>query len=218
MKKTLILFISIISFGVTFSQNYDVRVENHSGKVGKINHAGVAIHIDLDKKDIKDYWKKELKKMGKIESEGGVYLIESARMSAVSSQPVRVLSKVETTPKGTQVWLSVNNGSDYVKNGSSGYNGVKNLLQDFAKSMYKLDIERQISDAEKAVETSKKDQTKVLTQGEELAKDLQVNEEKKVELESNIEQNNVDQELAVKNVEEMEQALELVKAKLEKVK
>ena len=92
MKNILLLLISVMSFGGLFAQDYNMKVEDHSGKVGKMHHAGLALHIDLDKKEVKDYWKKELKQMGKVDSESGVYLIESARFSAVSSQDLRVRS------------------------------------------------------------------------------------------------------------------------------
>jgi hypothetical protein len=162
MKNILSLLFSIMSFGIIFSQNYNIKVDHHSGKVGKMHHAGLAIHIDLDKKEVKDEWKKELKQMGKVDSESGVYLIESARFSAVSSQPVRVLSSVETTGKGTRVWISINDGESYIKSGSSGYGGAKDFLEGFAKKMYKRDIDRQVTDAEKALIVSRKNQTKVI--------------------------------------------------------
>jgi len=218
MKNILILLFSIISSNTLYAQDYNIKVDDHSGKVGKMHHAGLAIHIDLDKKGVKDYWKKELKQMGKVDSESGVYLIESARFSAVSSQPVRLLSNVEATAKGTRIWLSINNGNGYIKSGSSGYGGAKDYLQNFAKKMYKKDIERQISDAEKALESSKKDQTKVIESGVVLEKSLLENEEEKIQLQTGLEQNKNDQELAINTVLAMEEALELVKEKIEKVK
>lgn len=218
MKKFSILLLSICFITVTFGQNYSMDVDDHNGKVGKMHHAGVVIHVDLDKKEIKDEWKKELKKMGKVESESGVYLVESANIPSIASHPVRVLSSVESTSRGTRIWLSVNDGNGYVKSGSSNHGKVKKFLQEFAKKMYKLDIERQIEDAESALKVSKKNQEKVIETSEELQKKLQENEEEKIELEANIEQNSKDQELAVENVAEMEKALELVKQKLEKVK
>ena len=156
--------------------------------------------------------------MGKVESESGIYLVETANVPAIASHPVRVLSSVESTSKGTRIWLSVNDGAGYVKSGSANHGKVKKYLQDFAKKMYRLDIERQVEDAEKAVAISKKNQEKMISTGEELANDLKENEEEKIELETNIEQNTKDQELAVENVADMEKALELVKQKLEKVK
>ena len=218
MKKILSLLISIMIFNGLLAQDFNMKVDDHSGKVGKMHHAGLAVHIDLDKKEIKDYWKKELKQMGKIDSDGGVYLIESATFSAVSSQPTRVLSSVESTSKGTRIWMSINKGDGYVKSGSSGYGGAKDFLQSFAKKMYKKDIERQVTDADKALLLSKKNQTKVIETGVSLEKDLQENEEEKIQLEADLEQNKNDQDMAIQNVTDLEEALELVKQKLEKVR
>lgn len=218
MKILFLFLISIASFSVVVAQNYDFKVEEHSTKVGKIQTTGMAIHIDLDKDEIKDDWKKRLKGLGKVESQSGVYKIESANMNEVSSQPVRVLSKIESTSKGTRVWISVNTGTGYVKSGTGGHGNVKKYLEDFAKRMYKTDIERQVTDAQKALETSRKNQAKVIGTGEQLQKDLEENEQEKIELDQSIEQNTSDQEAAVQNVADMEKALELVNAKLEKLK
>jgi hypothetical protein len=218
MKNIFLLLFSVLFLSNIYSQNYNMSVDDHNGKVGKMHHAGVAIHIDLDKKEVKDEWKKELKKMGKVDSESGVYLIESARIPSVSPQAVRVLSTVESTSKGTRIWVSINDGNGYVKTGSVNHGKVKKFLQDFAKRMYRLDIERQVKDAQEAVATSKKSQEKVIHTGESLDKDLKENEEEKIKLETDIEQNVKDQELAVQNVADMQKALELVQQKLEKMK
>ena len=218
MKKILTLLITLLSIGGLYAQGYDTKVHAHSGKVGKMNHAGLAINIDLDKKEVKDAWKKELKQMGKVDSESGVYLIESAHFSDVASQPVRILSTVEETGKGTRVWLSINNGNGYIKNGTPGYGPAKDFLKNFAKRLYKQDIELQISDAEKALEETKKTQTKVIEAGVILEKSLLENEEEKVELQTTLEQNKNNQELAIKNVAAMEEALEVTKQKIEKVR
>lgn len=217
MKKILVVLFAVIS-SFTFSQNYDVNVTDHTGIVGKMHHAAIAVVINLDKSDVESSWKKELKNYGKVDSKGGTYLIEQANMKQVSPSAVRVLSKVESTHKGTRVWISINTGDAYVKSGGKGYNGAKAMLEDFARKLYSNDIQRQIGDAEKALVQAQKNQEKVVSTGDQLEKDLQKNEEEHVELEEEIEQNKQDQEAATQNVADMEKALELVKDKMNQVK
>ncbi len=218
MKKLAVIFISILSFGVSFAQNYEMKVTDYEGKVGKMKHVGISILIDLDKKPIKDAWKKELKAFGKVSTVSGAYLVESANFTAVSKSAVRVLSKVETTSKGTRVWLSVNNGTGYIKSGVTGYEGAKRFLKSFAKKMYKADIENQIADATKSLESSKKDQEKVVGTGESLTHDLKKNAEEKIRLDKALVQNKSDKELAIQKIATMEKALEVVKTKLKNLK
>ena len=150
MKKLLtVLFVTFAT--ISFSQNYDVQVTDHTGIVGKMHHAAVAVVIQLDKDEVKGAWKKRMKDFGKVEYNNGTFKIEQATMKQVSPSALRVLSKVESSNKGTRVWISVNTGDGYVKSGGKGFNGVKNILEDFAKGLYKEDIQRQISDAEKAL-------------------------------------------------------------------
>ena len=61
MKKIFILLFSLGLINTLFSQNYNMEVNDHNGKVGKMHHAGLVIHVDLDKKEIQSEWKKELK-------------------------------------------------------------------------------------------------------------------------------------------------------------
>ncbi len=60
MKKILVVLFAVIS-SFTFSQNYDVNVTDHTGIVGKMHHAAIAVVINLDKSDVGSSWKKELK-------------------------------------------------------------------------------------------------------------------------------------------------------------
>ena len=178
----------------------------------------MAVHIDLDKSFVKDGWKKELKSLGKVSSEKGTYVIEAANFPAASGGTCRILSQVSSTGKGTRVWISINTGDGKVKSGSKGYNGTKSFLEDFAKNMYRTDIERQIAEAQKAVSIAQKEEKKLVSNGEELSEDLQKNADEKIKLDEAIKQNQLDQEQAVKNTAQMEKALEIVKSKLSQVK
>jgi hypothetical protein len=218
MKKISSILVFLLMTIISYSQNYNTKVVEHTGKVQKIDHIGLAVHIELDKSFVKDAWKKELKSFGKVSSEKGTYVIESANFPAASGGTCRILSQVSSTGKGTRIWISINTGDGKVKSGSRGFGGTKSYLEDFAKNMYKADIERQIVEAQKAVEIAQKDQSKLVSNGNDLEKDLQKNADEKVLLEEEIAQNKLDKEQSVKDVAQMEKALEVVKGKLGQVR
>ena len=217
MKKLLVVL--LVAFAnLLMSQDYSIDVTDHTGIVGKMHHAAIAVVINLDKDEVRDSWKKELKNFGKVETSSGAYKIEQASIKQVNSSPVRVLSKVETSSQGTRIWVSINTGEEYVKSGGKGFNGIKTILEDFAKKLYLEDIERQVGDAEKALIEAQKNQERVISTGDQFEKDLIKNEEEHQELEQSIEQNVQDQEAATQSVTDMEKALLLVRAKVDQVK
>ncbi len=229
MKKIFtLLFASFLAVS-TFAQ-FTVSVSERDMKVDKISRTGLALHLDLDKKLVKDLWKKHLKEYGKV---NGDLSMETASIPAISSKNVRCLSMVESDGKGCIVWWAIDLGDKWVtKSGGTGYASAEKILKDFGKSCYREDINEQIQDAEKALEKVVKDEEKVVKEGESLAHDLEKNGEEKirlqnelkenadekVKLEADIAQNKKDQEAAKKEVAKYQKAVEVVKAKLDQIR
>ena len=84
--------------------------------------------------------------------------------------------------------------------------------------MYRADIERQITEAQKAVENAQKAQKKLTSSAETLVVELQKNADEKIALDEAFGQNKLDQEQSLENVTQMEKALEVVTSKLDLVK
>lgn len=229
MKRLIVLSLACFLSLSTFAQG-NMSVTERDMKVDKISRTGVALHLDLDKKFVKDLWKKKLKDYGKV---SGDLSMETASIPAVSSKNVRVLSAVESDGKGCIVWIAIDLGDKWVtKSGGTGYSSTEKLLKDFGKSCYREDINEQIKDAEKALEKVVKDEEGIVKDGEGLAHDLEKNAQEKVDLEQDLKnnadekvkleadivQNKKDQEAAKKEVAKYQKAVEVVKQKLDQIK
>lgn len=231
MKKLtlvgLALFLSIASFA-----QREIKVISRDYEIQKIGRDGLATTIELDKKYVRDLWKKQIKEYGKYDSKGATYIVPVAQVNSISSNPVKLYSAVESSGKGTMVWIAIDMGSKYVVEGGEGYKAAEALLSDFAKSCYREDVQDQLEDAQKALESSVKKQEKVVKEGEKLSKDfednasekiklqqdLSDNEKEKNQLQKDIEQNKKDKSSVDGEVEKMKKAFEIKQAELNSLK
>lgn len=227
--KTLytITLLLLCSIGVSAQK---VTVSQSEQKVNKIMRTGAAVYLELDEKSVKSAWKKQFKEFGKVSSSSGDLYIETASIPGIN-KVVRTISKVEKSGKGTMVWLAIDMGDEWAKNGGSGWGAMEKLLRDFGTRAYKDGIMEEIADAEKALAKTVKEQEKTMKQGENLKSDLEDNAEEKVRLENSLKdnasqkvqleqdiQNNAkDQERMSGEVEKMKKAVDVVKDKLNHV-
>lgn len=229
MKKIhWLMSLMLLAIAPAFAQK--ISVSESSEMIEKISRSGMHTIIELDEKKVSKAWEKFLKNYGKIESSKGILTIPVANIGAISGSPCKVISKVQSSNKGTKVWWAIDMGSSLVTSSSnnSAYKSAEKLLRDFAAQCYRDDINDQIADAEKALEASTKKQERTIKDGENLKGDLEKNAKDKIDLENrlkqnaqdkvtlekNIEQNKTDQSAAAQDVEKMKKALEAVKLKL----
>lgn len=223
---------SLLIFGSLFANaQIDVKVSSKEYTVGKIARKGLATVIELDNKYVQDLWKKQIKEYGKVSSKGKVMSIDVANIKEVSSSPVMMYSAVESSGKGSMVWLAIDMGDKYVVEGGEGYSSAASLLEKFALSCYKEDLLEQVKEAEDALDSSLKKEGKTIKQGEKLISDLESNKKEKEklqqaivdndkekgQLDSDMEQNKKDQSAAKQEVDKMKKALELKQKELSKV-
>lgn len=230
MKKIFIAALFIIGSIAGFSQ-VEVKISSKEYTVEKIARKGLATIIELDNKYVKDLWKKQMKEYGNASSKGKTFSIDVANIKEVSSTPVTMYSAVESSGKGTLVWIAIDMGDKYVVEGGEGYNSAAELLKKFAYSCYKEDLADQVDEAEDALETSVKKEEKIVKEGEKLVSDLESNAKEKEKLEqalvdnekeknklnSDIDQNKKDQSGAKQEIDKMKKALELKQSELGKV-
>jgi len=229
MKKILLAF-CLALFALNLNAQKDITVNSKNYTIEEIDREGLSVVIELDKKTVKDKWKKFIKEYGKVENKKNSFIVPSAEIPSVSSTPVKLYSVVDASGDGTMVWIAIDMGDKYVVEGESEYNDAKRLLEDFAKKCYKEDIQEQVDDAQKAYNTAENNKEKVDKEGDNLESDLEdnaqekidlekkleENADEKVQLEKDIEQNKSDKEAAEKELEKMKKALEIKKAELAK--
>lgn len=231
MKKLFIAGLFILGSLFSYAQK-DIKVISKNCTVAKIPRKGLATTVELDNKYVRDLWKKHIKSYGKTSSKGKITSIELANMSSISSTPVTMYSQVESSGKGTEIWMGIDMGDKYVVEGGEGYSSAKQLLESFALSCYKEDLMDQVKEAEDALGSSVKKQEKVIKEGEKLVSSIESNKKEKekleqaiaknasdkTQLESDLEQNKKDQGASKDEVGKMKKALELKQTELNQVK
>ncbi|MFQ3575094.1 MAG: hypothetical protein SNJ77_01540 [Cytophagales bacterium] len=234
MRLLNIALILCVVFFVKIAVGQKVSVVSAQERVEGELRKGMETLVVLEAKKVEAEWQKYLKQFGKVLSKkGGVYLLESAEIKDISGTPVMVYSWVYPTNTGVRVFWSLFLGNEYItpETNEHRYNAAAKILRDFGVKMYIDDINEQISDAEKALNTTVKNQEKKIKEGSQIERKIENNKKEKKDLEEKLrnnaqeainlenskKQNKLDQEAASKDVEKMKAALERVKAKLSKV-
>ncbi|AKQ47424.1 hypothetical protein TH63_01715 [Rufibacter radiotolerans] len=234
-------------FGLTsVARAQRAAVEETEQEINGIKHKGQRLLIQLDPKTVEKAWAGYLKEKSggavkgpsmlptaKAQASKGIYTVEQGRIDTITSNPVRIVSKVEGTREGTQVWWTFDMGNAYLtkKETAKEWAAAEALLQQFARNLYIQDVRQQIADAEKVVVNTQADADRVVRQADELKNKIARNQQKKLDLEAalaanaqeleqlnkDVAQNLKQQQEAQKEVEKMRHAVELVKGKLEKI-
>jgi hypothetical protein len=191
MQKYLVIF-SLLCCVFT-AQAQKIKIQESSETVEGINRQGMYVLLELDKKEVEKSWLRYLKQYGKTETSKGLIFVQSAEMKAISDYPCRVLSMVEVAHTGARVWWAIDMGSKFVtKESEAQYAGAEKMLYEFAVNAYKEDVNRQIIDAEGALEAATKIHEKEVTEGINLQDKTEANQTQKAELENKLKINQED--------------------------
>jgi hypothetical protein len=221
----LLLFLIAVSPTSVYAQVRDIQAVPKKEIIESVSREGSSVMIELNDKAIIKEWESELRTYGKLTklSGGDGYKIIGAYFPGVAGTCI-IYSKCYANNSGYVVWWTIDTGSEAKASPAP----LDKKLVDFARQQYIRDINLQIQDAEEAVKSSVKIQQKQLDKGENLVDDISKNGQEKIRLEeklklngeeliqlkSDLEQNKVDQIKAQEEVNKMQKALELVKAKL----
>lgn len=237
MKSLFVLFICCCLATLAHAQQYPVSESELAIK--GVPRKGQRILIQLDSKEVERAWENHLReKAGKIvvpislpknQVGKGISVLEKARIDTISKTPLRIISKVDATEEGTAVWWTLDLGHAYVsKEGTpEQYAAAAGFLQSFARKVYRQDLQRQVDEANKVLQSAEHEQHRVVRQAEDLKKSLERNAQRKLDLEAElarnaqeqtqlqaaVENNSKQQEAARQEVENMKKAVEVVKAK-----
>ena len=193
--------------------------------VDKNKLPGLYVTMQGDGKQIEKDWESQLKGYGRLTASRGTYRIPSADISAISSEPINLISTVKSSRNSATIFTSFDLGSgNFVTAGSMGYSAAEQLLKDFAnQSMFGQEVRT----AEGSFEEAQKNHQKTVRNGEKLQRDIEQNAKdkekllKRIEdnakeleqLNKDIETNKVDQANALTELENRKKNIEAVKAK-----
>jgi len=231
-------FLAAIFFLFTLSGfTQKTYVEEAEQTINGVPRKGQRIAIQLDHKVVDKAWQTYLRdRVGKVtgknilQSSKGIYTIEQGKIESVANNPLRIVSKVDATETGTIVWWSLDMGSAYVNKESTPqqYEAAETILREFARQLYREDIARQVTEAEKVLANTQSEETRVIKTADEIKRNIDKNKQRRIELEAELAQNaqqltqlnldvenNIKQQATAKqNVENMRQAVEVVKNKV----
>ncbi|WP_242926871.1 DNA repair ATPase [Pontibacter vulgaris] len=229
------ILLGLLLMVAAICQAQSVEVEEREQLVNGITRRGQQLTVQLDPKFVEKYWKEFLtQKAGKSKYSKGVYTLEGAVIDTISSQPMRIISTVGSGATGSYVWWSLDMGVAYVDKKASPkeYAAAEGLLRSFARKLYREDVLRQINEAENVLRDTKAEQERVVRQANDLQGGIERNKKRKQDLEAElvrnaeglkqlqvgVENNLKQQEASRKQVQEMEKAVEAVRAKLQTIK
>lgn len=182
--KLLITILIYINF--TFLVNAQVKrgiavMSGHS-IVQQVDRKGIQVLIELDEKFVSKNWVQKLKEFGKVETDKGDFIIHGASIPDISTS-CTVYSNVISTSKGVFVFWAIDLGSEYVTEGHAKYDDAKKKLRDYAADIYIADVNVQIAAAESALNSSVKNQEKLVKLSGTLKSNTQKNAKEKTDLE-----------------------------------
>lgn len=227
--RGFILAVLLMMTGICHAQS--VQVKEVDQEVNGVKRRGQQLSVQLDTKMVEKTWKDYLgQKAGRVKSSKGVLSVENAVIDTISDAPVQVLSTITSDAMGSNVWWSLDMGTAYVnKTGTpEAYIAAENFLRGFAKKLYRDDVFRQINAAEDVLAATKAEQDRVVKEANSIQLSIEKNKERRQELEAelvrnadelkqleqNVQLNLQKQELSRQRVQDMEKAVDAVRAKL----
>ncbi|MEJ8758141.1 DNA repair ATPase [Pontibacter sp. H259] len=233
--KALLAGLLCLVAGMCYAQSG--RVEEKEQNVNGVNRRGQQLTVQLDTELVEKLWKTQLtNKAGKLKVKynKGVYTMDGVVLDTITNNPMRIISTVNTTPEGSQVWWSLDMGVAYVDKSATPkeYAAAEGYLLAFARKAYREDIFRQINQAEEVLKATKLEQDRVVKQANDIQASIEKNNQRKLQLEAelvknaedlktlqqNVQNNLKQQEASKQQVLEMEKAVESARAKLNNVK
>jgi hypothetical protein len=166
-----------------------VSVKAEEAEIDLMRRKGLATTIELDRKTVEKAWLKKLKELGKTENKNGVITLRSVLVPAISEHPVTIFSRLDSDTKGTTVFYAIDLGTEYAAPGSKEFDEAKKYLHEFSVQVYREDLNIQIVEADKAVETAVKTHDKLMDDGLSITKQIENNLSEKRKINEKLQQN-----------------------------
>jgi len=229
-KKSIIFSAFLLFFQLTYAQK--VVVQESETTIETVAKKGLQTLLLLEEEDVAKAWQKKLKEFGKVDANEHLYKMETALIPSISDKPVRILSQLTQTDKGTMIFFAIDLGTNMLTSENKDqYAQAEKILHDFGVMLYREDINEKIKEAEKVLTKTVEVQEKKLKEAEDLKRKIEKNKLQKIQLEQKLvdnanelvqlnqrtEQNKLDQEAAAKDVEKVKRQMEAVKTKLTQV-
>jgi len=186
----VLIFFAII-YSINAQSKKEITVVAATAQVQQVDREGMQVTIELDEKFVTKNWVQKLKTFGKVEADKNSYIIHGAVIPDLASS-CTLYSTVFSTKTGTTIFWAIDLGSKYITNGHEHYEKAKKKLHSYAKEIYIADVNVQIASAEDALNSSVKNQEKLVKQGESIKNNIQKNASEKTSLEKKLVDNSTE--------------------------
>ncbi|GAB3956279.1 hypothetical protein GCM10028805_45630 [Spirosoma harenae] len=224
MNTTARFLTAFFLFTSTYS-SYAQTVYAGESTVDKATVSGLYLTIQGDGKQIEKDWETELQKYGRLTSSRGTYRVPNADISAISSEPINLVSTVKSSRSSATIFVAFDRGNgNFVKAGDSGYSAAESVLKNFAEN---TSYGQEVRTAEGGFDEAQKNHQKLVRRGEQLQRAIEQNAKDKErllkriddnakeleQLQKDIETNKTEQATALTELESRKSNVEAVKAK-----
>ena len=167
--------------------------------IEKVPTKGLYLTLQGDGRQIEKDWDAQLKTYGRLSSSRGLYRVPNANISAISPEPINVVSTVKSSRSSATIFAGFDLGSgNFVTPGGTGYSAAEQLLKDFAsKSLFGQEVRT----AEGGFDEAQKNHQKMVKTGERLQREIEQNAKDKDRLLKRIEDNAKELEQLRKDIE-----------------
>lgn len=223
--KTKIQFILIYCLLAPITSTIAQTVYAGESTIDKAKLSGLYLTIQGDGKQIEKDWETQLQTYGRASSSRGTYRVPNASISAVSSEPINLISTVKSSRTSATIFTAFDLGSgNFVTPGGTGYAAAEDILKSFAsKTLY----DQEVRVAQTSFDDAQKNHQKTVRNGEKLQRDIEQNAKEKDKLLKRIDDNakeleqlikdqatnKTDQETALTELESRKKNVEAVKTK-----
>ncbi|AKD55622.1 hypothetical protein [Spirosoma radiotolerans] len=223
--KTLLQYILIYCLLAPITSTIAQTVYAGESTVDKVKLSGLYLTIQGDGKQIEKDWEAQLQTYGRATSSRGTYRVPNASISAISSEPINLISTVKSSRTSATIFTAYDLGSGtFVTPGGTGYAAAEDILKNFAsKTLY----EQEVRVAQTSFDDAQKNHQKMVRTGEKLQRDIEQNAKEKEKLLKRIDDNakeleqlikdqatnKTDQETALTELDSRKKNMEAVKAK-----
>jgi phage protein U len=173
---------------ISFCQKILVKTTDQT--VSGQTYTGQAVQVELERKSVERAWVKQLKELGRVDQNKNQIEIKNVILPEIQGE-VRILSLLNTTLEGTQIFWVILHGNEAIKAGTTEFSAASKFLYDFVLSLYRDDVNKQIADADKTVEESVERHDRKVKESLEIARDLQRNRSDRIRFQKQLEENGI---------------------------
>ncbi|MBS1647619.1 MAG: hypothetical protein JST67_09795 [Bacteroidetes bacterium] len=222
MKKQIITALFAASCALSWAQGIKVRESNESFSNG--NHNALSVNIYMaDVSKVEKEWKSLMKDYGyqKSGDSKGEYYFDNVVFKQIGNNPVDVYSKAtfQKADKLVMLTAAYDLGGAYLSSSaqSDKFDFLKKMMYDFSVKLSKAEIDEQIKDATKILQTHQNKQADLEKENKNLANDIDDYNKKIRKASDQIEQNKRAIDTKKNEVSAQQKAVDALNAKKDAV-